>query len=106
MLNNVVSRPEHRGVLRKNLGKEYFILKRKLKYVFGKEKYVSKKDVATCYQSIIRHRSFLLRPLKDVDMILQHNKVTNLRLAIAHIDGIIIKPGKSFLYLETCRSSD
>lgn len=96
MLNHVVTKPEHRGFLRKYLGKEYFILKRKLKYVFGKDKYVSEKDAATCDRSVITHRSFLLRPLKDVDMVLQHNKVTNLRLAIAHIDRIVIKPGKTF----------
>jgi vancomycin resistance protein VanW len=38
----------------------------------------------------------MLRPLKDVEMYLQHNKVTNLRLAIASIDGVVIRPGETF----------
>jgi vancomycin resistance protein VanW len=38
----------------------------------------------------------LLRPLKDVDMLLQHNKVTNLRIAIQHLNGIVLKPGETF----------
>jgi len=36
------------------------------------------------------------RPLKDVEMYLQENKRTNLELAIAHIDNILIKPGEIF----------
>ena len=35
----------------------------------------------------MEHHSLILRPLKDVDMYLQENKRTNLRLAIAHLDG-------------------
>jgi len=31
-------------------------------------------------------------------MYLQHNKITNLRIAIPHINGIIIKPGETFSY--------
>lgn len=46
--------------------------------------------------SIFRHRSMLLRPLRDVEMYLQHNKVTNLRLAIDRIDGVLIRPGETF----------
>lgn len=45
---------------------------------------------------IIKHRSVLLRKLKDVDMYLQHNKVTNLELACERINGIVIEPGQTF----------
>lgn len=38
----------------------------------------------------------MLRPLKNVDMYLQQNKVTNLRLAISRIDGVVIRPGEKF----------
>ncbi len=31
-------------------------------------------------------------------MWLQHNKVTNLRIALKKIDGILIKPGETFSY--------
>ena len=45
-----------------------------------------------------RHRSLLLRTLGDTDMRLQHNKVTNLRLASARVDGILIRPGETFSF--------
>ena len=99
MQNNHVEQPEKRGAIRKKLGKEYFIAKRKLRLFLRRNKYASSKDrkeQANCNNTIITHRSFLLRPLKDVDMILQHNKVENLRLAIAHINNIVIQPGKTF----------
>ena len=46
--------------------------------------------------SIFNHSSFLLRPLKNIDMVYQHNKVENLKIAIAKLNGIIIKPGETF----------
>ena len=45
---------------------------------------------------LFSHKSLLLRKLGDADMRLQHNKVTNLRLAAAEIDKIVIKPGETF----------
>lgn len=97
MLTDRVEKPHKRGVLRSYLGKEYYILKRKLIWIKNRKSYarpVLHND--TCCHSIIQHRSFLLRPLKDVDMLLQYNKVTNLRLAIANIDGTTIRPGQLF----------
>ena len=47
---------------------------------------------------VARHRSILLRQLGDVDMTLQHNKVTNLRLAVARLDKIVIAPGQTFSF--------
>ncbi len=45
-----------------------------------------------------RHRSLLLRTLGDSDIRLQHNKVTNLRLASARVDGLLIRPGETFSF--------
>lgn len=94
---NQVEKPEHRGRLRKYWGKEYFILKRKIKWIKEHSKY-STIDVndTKCIHSLIKHKSMLLRPLKDVDMYLQHNKITNLRLAIAKINQVVIKPNQTF----------
>lgn len=97
MIDRIVEKPKDRGVLRSYLGKEYFILKRKLVWLRYSSKYAGK-DVTTqdCRYSIIKHRSFLLRPLRNVDMELQYNKVTNLRLAIEKINGVVIKPNQIF----------
>lgn len=40
----------------------------------------------------------LLRKLHGVDMQLQKNKVTNLKIATKKIDGLIIKPGEEFSF--------
>jgi vancomycin resistance protein VanW len=47
-----------------------------------------------------RHRSPLLRKLAGVDGALQRNKVQNLTLAVAAIDGLRIRPGELFSFWE------
>ncbi len=44
------------------------------------------------------HQSLLRRKLGVTDPILQENKITNLRISIEKIDGIIIKPGEVFSF--------
>lgn len=95
--NTQVQKPEKRGFVRKCLGREYFILRRKLNWMLHCSDYAKQTVDSECFNNlIIEHKSFLLRPLKDVDMYLQHNKVTNLKLAIRNINGIVIKPGEKF----------
>lgn len=96
MFENTVQKPKQRSELRKWAGKEYFIFKRKLHWLFTKEKYACKRQKESLGQSVIQHKSFLLRELKNVDMYLQHNKVQNLRIAISKINGIVIQPGETF----------
>lgn len=91
-----VEKPIKRGRIRKFLGKEYFILKRKLKWYLGNTNYSAVNTHSVFDFSIITHQSVLLRPLKDVDMQLQHNKVVNLAIAIKHLDKVEIKPGETF----------
>lgn len=91
-----VDKPKQRSNLRKFLGKEFFIVKRQLNWLFGNNNF-AKVNVKIKYDnSLIKHKSFLLRPLKDVEMYLQHNKVTNLKIAIKQIDKVVIKPGQTF----------
>ncbi len=47
---------------------------------------------------VSRHNSLLLRQLGDSEMTLQHNKVINLELAAACVDGLLIKPGETFSF--------
>ncbi len=78
------------------LGREFYIFKRKLKWYFSGISYAKVKKDFDCPYTLIEHKSKLLRKLKDVDMHLQYNKITNLRLAIAPIDGVVISPGETF----------
>ncbi len=47
---------------------------------------------------VYRHSSLICRTLGDVDARLQKNKETNLRLAVPHIDGILLRPGQTFSF--------
>ncbi|RPI13939.1 MAG: vancomycin resistance protein [Ignavibacteriae bacterium] len=96
MYNNAIEKPVNRNAYRKFFGREYYILKRKLIWLNHFHLFASVDKEITFDNSIIKHRSFLLRPLKDVDMYLQHNKVTNLKIAISKINSVIIKPGQIF----------
>lgn len=44
------------------------------------------------------HRSLLRRRLGESEMWLQENKVVNLRLATARVDGLLIRPGETFSF--------
>lgn len=96
MHERTVEKPKERGAFRKLAGREYFIAKRRWEWLTRSREYVSTLTEHKLDESIFQHRSFLLRPLKNVEMYLQHNKVTNLRLAIERINGIVIKPGETF----------
>ncbi len=44
--------------------------------------------------NIADHATPLIRPLVGLDPQLQHNKITNLRIAASRLDGIVIEPGQ------------
>ena len=90
-----VEKPLRRSRLRRMLGKEFYILRRKLKWCFSGDRFAGFSDSTKTPYVWMSHHSTLLRKLKDVDMHLQYNKVDNLRIAISRIDGVVIK---SFQY--------
>ncbi len=91
-----VQQPKYRSSLRKKLGKFYFQGKRKIKWFFYARHFAKVRKETDFQHLIIQHQSILLRQLKDVDMYLQHNKITNLRLAAEKINGVVIRPGEIF----------
>ncbi|MBR2090140.1 MAG: hypothetical protein IJ905_07220 [Fibrobacter sp.] len=94
-----VEKPVHRSKLCRMLGKEFYITKRRLAWLFSRTRF-SKIDRSVNFSNVwIDHKSILLRKLKDVDMHLQYNKITNLKLAVTKLDGVIIKPGETFFRL-------
>lgn len=91
-----VDKPIRRSPLRRKLGREFYIARRILKWHFSGVRWARIDRRFPAVHLWKEHRSTLLRKLKDVDMYLQHNKVENLRLAIARIDGVVIRPGETF----------
>lgn len=79
--------------------KETFL--RNVKDALSSEK-IAKERKANLLSNIVKsHSSVLIRHLEGVDMRLQENKVTNIRLAAEKINGIVIKPGETFSLWKT-----
>lgn len=92
---NTIQKPIKRNRFRQIVGKEYFISKRKLNWWFGGTKWAKNRKSSIEGHSVFKHKSMILRPLKDVEMYLQENKRTNLKLAIAHVNQVVLRPGET-----------
>ena len=97
MTSNNSTQPIYRSPLRLKLGKAFYTSKRYLKWLFDSRQFARRKDARLPY-TCFAHETPLLRRLKDVDMILQHNKVINLKIAVPKVSGIVLYPGETFSY--------
>lgn len=92
-------KPRFRSSLRMRLGSIYFSLRRWLQWQFSATKWATAKVEPGAFPHVIAaHRTPLYRKLKDVDMWLQENKVTNLRIATGRVGRICLEPGQTFSY--------
>ncbi len=79
-----------------SLRKEYLL--RDMHDRFSGEKFAQEINTLPFSVIVKSHTSSILRRLEGVDMELQRNKATNLRLACAKINGVIIQPGETFSF--------
>ena len=95
-----IKKPIVRSDLRLAVGRQILIFKRYLQWFFSSKNFSrSHADKLPC--SIFTHKSIIMRKLARVQMYLQENKKTNLRLASARINNILIKPGETFSFWKT-----
>lgn len=73
-------------------------VKRRIQWHTDSKKYCNYSTNDKLDYRIKKHQSVLLKKLGDSDVQLQLNKVTNIKLAIQNINGIIIKPGETFSF--------
>ncbi|MBT5932557.1 MAG: vancomycin resistance protein, partial [Flavobacteriales bacterium] len=95
-INQSIDKPINRGWIRKKIGREYYIFKRYLDWITQKKEWTKISKNSNLKIEVKHHKSMILRPLKDVDMYLQENKRTNLRIAINKLNDTLIKPGQTF----------
>lgn len=92
-----LEKPLQKNNFRRKLGKKFYILKRKFDDLFSKENFAKQfPENIEINNSVFKHSSMILRPLKDVEMHLQYNKKKNLELAIEKINNTIIYPNETF----------
>jgi vancomycin resistance protein VanW len=75
------------------VGKEYFTARRHIAWLWARDLRARHRELGNAIVQF-RHASPILRELRDVDMALQRNKATNLRLASARLDGLVLAPGE------------
>lgn len=87
-----------RSALRMWAGRLYFTWRRYLVWQVNHSSYARTAGPADMPFAVFRHQTPLLRRLRNVDMWLQHNKIVNLRIASARLNGVVLKPGEVFSF--------
>jgi len=90
--------PIRRSWLRLRLGKAYYTMKRYLLWCLPRFRWAKECRAERLPQLQMTHRTPLLRHLRGDEMEWQRNKVTNLKLAAARLDGLVLRPGETFSY--------
>lgn len=91
--------PTNRSRLRMRMGKTYFIWRRYFQWIFNKSiRYATTIRETLLSYTVTVHKTPLYRQLRNVDMWLQKNKVNNLKLAAAKINGLVLGPGETFSF--------
>jgi vancomycin resistance protein VanW len=73
-------------------------VRRYLSWYFDNRQYAGVRANEKLPYRVKKHQSVLLKKLGESDMQLQINKVTNLKIAAAKIDGILVRPGETFSF--------
>jgi len=97
-VNETAVRPKKRSRLRIFFGTLYYRYRRYLWWYFGGVAFCKKRSDEKLPFVCFTHHTPLFRQLKNVDIFLQYNKITNLKLAVKRLDGLILYPGETFSY--------
>jgi vancomycin resistance protein VanW len=92
-----VEKPTKRSKLRLYWGNKYYRLRRYLYWFTGGLRFAKVENKILPIECMT-HATPLLRKLKDVDMVLQHNKITNLKIAVPKLNHVTLMPGETFSY--------
>src|SRR5690606_27655472 len=73
-------------------------IKRKVEWLLSDCTFAKTRNNKIFAFRVKKRQSILLRKLGEKNEQLQINKITNLKIAIKNLDGIIIKPGETFSF--------
>lgn len=90
--------PIRRSWLRLRLGRAYYAGKRYLLWCSPAFRWAKIRQEQRLPQIQATHATPLRRQLRGEEMKWQENKVVNLKLAVARLDGLVIYPGETFSY--------
>jgi len=95
---SVTPKPQRRSDLRMRLGTTLFCLRRRVFWYTGGLRFARPRSELELPHLWAEHRTPLFRPLRGEEMALQRNKLTNLRLALARLDGLTLLPGETLSF--------
>lgn len=93
-----ITAPLIRPRWRRRLGRWWYAARRRWQWQWGRQVFARQQTPEPLPFLLTEHHTPLLRRLKAVDMALQYNKITNLRLAAAPIDRLVLRPGETFSF--------
>ena len=96
--NRALRPPIQRSWLRLRLGKAYYAARRYALWCSPRYRWARERRRDSLPYLQASHETPLLRQLRGEDMELQRNKVVNLRLAAAKLDGVLLRPGETLSY--------
>ena len=96
--NRQLQPPIPRSWLRLRLGKAYYAGRRYLLWCSPRYRWASKRQSIPLPHRQATHATPLYRHLRGEEMELQQNKVINLQLAAAKLNGVLLYPGETFSY--------
>ena len=96
--NRALRPPIQRSWLRLRLGKAYYAARRYALWCSPRYRWAKERRQDSLPYLQASHETPLLRQLRGEDMELQRNKVVNLRLAAAKLDGVLLRPGETLSY--------
>ncbi|MBU2018005.1 MAG: VanW family protein [Bacteroidetes bacterium] len=76
-------------------------LRRRVSWFLDGKKYTKKKEAEKLPFRVKKHQSKLLKKLGESDMILQYNKIDNLKIVVKNVNGTLIRPGETFSFCKT-----
>ncbi len=76
-------------------------IRRALSWYLDDKRYTKTRQEEKLAFRVKKHQSKLLKKLGESDMILQYNKIENLKLVVEKINGVLIKPGETFSFCKT-----
>ncbi len=100
MSHSAMPKPIERSVFRLKMGSVFFSSKRFIQWYLSGTRYATARIDRQAGEIkfphvIAKHQSLTKRKLRNVDMWMQSNKVRNLQLAIARLNGLVLHPGET-----------
>lgn len=89
--------PVKRTRIRRIIGYYFFLIKKKIYWYLSLNNFANKFEDKLPHE-IFSHRSTLRRNLKNEELWMQDNKITNLKIAMKCLSGLVIEPGQTLSY--------